>query len=122
MGWRWRGEVTWTVQVMKGDRTLATHVEVADSFGARLLGLMFRRGLPAGAGLLLFPCNSVHTWFMRFPIDVLYLDSTGRVVKVVLSMRPWRFGPVVREARQVLELPAGAATGVEVGDQLTLLP
>jgi uncharacterized protein len=94
---------------------------VADSFLTRLRGLLGRRELPPDEGLLINPCSSVHTWFMRFPIDVLFLDRDLRVVRVAADVRPFRlrWG---RGARQVLELAAGEAAerGIRVGDRLTL--
>jgi uncharacterized membrane protein (UPF0127 family) len=86
-----------------------------------MLGLIGRRGLPAGEGLLLCPAPSIHTAFMRFPIDALFLDRSLRVLDVVEGLRPWRVASK-RRARAVLELPAGecARCGVEVGDRLEL--
>lgn len=97
---------------------LGDGVRRADSFGLRLLGLMFRARLAPGEGLLIQPCQQVHTHFMRFPIDVLFLDEGMRVVQIIRAMAPWRFSPRVAEARAVLELAAGAATEVALGDQL----
>jgi len=76
--------------------------------------------LQKGDGLLIIPGNSIHTHFMRFPIDVLYLDKTWRVVAIDENMKPWRIGRIHRNAHSVLELPAGmvAATDTQVGDQL----
>jgi uncharacterized protein len=99
-------------------RVLGTAVRRADTFGLRLLGLMFRQGLGAGEGLVIEPCSSVHSHFMRFPIDVLFLDAQWRVVHAIPAMAPWRFSPQVRGARRVLELAAGAAGETAPGDQL----
>jgi uncharacterized membrane protein (UPF0127 family) len=82
---------------------------------------MFQSRLPAGEGLLIKPCRSVHTHFMRFPIDVLFLDRENRVVHVIPAMAPWKLSPNVRAADAVLELPAGASAGTAAGDQLELL-
>ncbi len=95
--------------------------ELANRPLRRMLGLMGRRGLPAGEGLLLSPAPSIHTAFMRFPIDALFLDRELEVLEIVERLRPWRVA-AKRGARAVLELPAGEATrrGVLVGDQLEL--
>jgi uncharacterized membrane protein (UPF0127 family) len=87
---------------------------------ARMRGLLGRSSFPAGEGLLLRPAASVHTAFMRFPIDVVFLDSTDRVVKVVGSLPPWRMA-ACRGSRAVLELPAGEAErqGFAAGMSLT---
>jgi uncharacterized protein len=93
---------------------------VADSFLTRLRGLLGRHELPSGEGLLISPCSSIHTWFMRFPIDVVFLERDLRVVGVAADVRPWRLR-WRKGARQVLELAAGeaAARGIHVGDRLT---
>jgi uncharacterized membrane protein (UPF0127 family) len=84
-------------------------------------GLLGRRKLPSGEGLLLRPASSVHTLFMRFSIDVVFLDRDGEVVKIAASVRPWRTAGA-RGAKAVLELPAGEAERRElrVGDRLDL--
>ena len=99
---------------------LCERLERADSWRRRLLGLLGRDGLDMGGGLLLDPCNSVHTLFMRFTIDVAFLDDSGRVVALNHRLVPWRATRIHLRARTTLELPAGAleAGGVLVGDRL----
>jgi hypothetical protein len=96
---------------------------VADTAPARLRGLLGRDGLPDGEGLLIKPANSVHMFFMRFAIDVVFLDRDLVVRKIVEALRPWRLAGC-RGARAALELPAGTASrrGVTVGERLTLEP
>lgn len=109
--------------IVRNQRTgqvLGTAVRRADSFWLRLRGLMFRRALHPGEGLLILPCKAVHTHFMRIPIDVLFLDGSNRVLHLLARMEPWGQSPVVREAAAVLELAAGAAAGTRPGDQLIL--
>lgn len=86
-------------------------------------GLLGRRGLPAGEGILLRPAGSVHTGFMRFPIDVVFVDRDLVVQKVVGDLPPWRTARA-RGARAALELAAGEATrrGLKEGDRLELSP
>ncbi len=93
---------------------------MADSFWTRLRGLTFVRDLSPGDGLLLRPANQIHTHFMAIPIDVIYLDADERVLDVDAALAPFKFGRLRRQARAVLELPAGtaAAHGVQPGDQL----
>ena len=95
--------------------------ELADSPLPRMRGLMGRSGLPAGEGLLLTPAPAIHTAFMRFPIDALFLDSQLRVLDIRESLPPWRVASK-RTARSVLELAAGecARHRVEVGHRLEL--
>ncbi|HEU4759524.1 MAG TPA: DUF192 domain-containing protein [Dehalococcoidia bacterium] len=101
---------------------VAEQARVADSLWSRLLGLMGRGSLPEGQGLLLRPSNSIHTAFMRFAIDVVFLDRQLRVVKVVPAMRPFRVALAFGGAHSALELPARAASQarVEPGDQLVM--
>jgi uncharacterized protein len=95
--------------------------EVADRPLLRMRGLIGRRGLPAGEGMLLCPAPGIHTAFMRFSIDALFLDRNLRVLDIVEQLRPWRMASKYR-ARAVLELPAGecARRRVSVGDRLEL--
>lgn len=95
-------------------------VETAFTFFARLKGVMFREKLYTDRGLLLAPCNSVHMFFMRFSIDVVFIDRQYKVVGIELALKPWRVSRQYRTARYALELPAGRAkdAGVAVGDVL----
>ncbi|MFZ5814759.1 MAG: DUF192 domain-containing protein [Bacillota bacterium] len=108
------------VRNLSRNLVLGERIARADRFAQRLLGLMFRRQLGDGEGLWIEPCQSVHTHFMRFPIDVIFVDRQQTVVKVIPAMQPWRFSPVVRQAFAVLELPAGAARSTAPGDRLAL--
>lgn len=99
-------------------------VLLAGTFVARLRGLLGRPALRPGQGLLLHPCNAVHTFGMRYPIDCVYLSAAWRVLAVADNLPPNRFGPVVRAAAMVLELPAGTArrTDTREGDLLRWRP
>ena len=92
---------------------------VASTPLARMRGLLGRRGLESGEGLLLSPASSVHTFFMRFAIDVVFLARDGEVLKVAADVRPGRTAGA-RRARSVVELAAGEAQrrGIRVGDRL----
>jgi uncharacterized membrane protein (UPF0127 family) len=92
---------------------------VADSPVSRLRGLLGRSELRPGEGLLLRPASAIHTCFMRFPIDAVFLDEGLRVLRISDELRPWRAASR-RGARAVLELPAGetARRGLGVGDLL----
>ena len=95
---------------------------LADTPWTRLRGLLGRRGLGADEGLLLRPAGSVHMLFMRFALDVVFLDRDDTVVKIVPGLRPWRFA-AARGARRTLELASGAASraGLKPGDRLVLV-
>jgi uncharacterized protein len=96
------------------------HCLLAETMFARLRGLLGRRGLSSGEGMLLRPAASIHTAFMRFPIDAVFLDRENRVVKVAAELAPWR-AAACRGSRTVLELPAGEAArqGLRPGVSLT---
>ena len=75
---------------MRHETILGVDAEVAERFAERLRGLIGRKGLERGKGMLIVRCNCIHTFFMRFPIDATFLDRQGNVVKVVRNIRPWR--------------------------------
>lgn len=102
------------------DKLLASQANVATSFSARFLGLMGKKELPFGAALHIIPCNSIHTFFMKIPIDAVFLDKGLKVVKVCSAMGPWRVSSIYFHAHSVLELPSGTslASGTREGDQL----
>jgi uncharacterized membrane protein (UPF0127 family) len=99
---------------------LAYELKKAESFWQRFLGLMPYKELPAGEGMLLSPCQSVHTFFMRFAIDVIYLDTDKRIVEAYPNVKPWRVLPFNRRSRSVLELAPGTLlkTHTDVGHHL----
>lgn len=103
---------------------LASNCEVASTFFARLRGLQFRKELPPGHGMLITPCNSIHMFFMRFPIDALFIDPENRIVHICEGIKPWRVSGNVKGACCVLELPSGtvSSTGTAAGDILDMQP
>ena len=103
-------------------RMLAVHCVVADTPARRMRGLLGRDGLDAGEGLLIRPSNAIHMWFMRFPIDAVFLDADGTVLRIAASLRPWRTA-FCRGARAVLELPADtcAALQLEPGERVAVV-
>ena len=92
---------------------------LAETALTRMKGLLGRRDLPSGEGILLKPASSVHMAFMRFAIDAVFLDGEMRVVKVAADLRPWRIAGA-RGSKSVLEIPSGEAArrGLSVGDRL----
>ena len=105
----------------EGGEVVCERCEIPESSFGRARGLLGRDGLEPGEGMLIDRAGSVHMFFMRFPIDVVFLDRDKKVVGVRHGLRPWRVAGA-RRAVAALELPAGAAaaTGIEAGDVLVL--
>jgi uncharacterized membrane protein (UPF0127 family) len=103
---------------------LATQLFVAGSHWSRFRGLMWKdaAGFPAGDGLWIVPSRGVHTLAMKFPIDVLYLDTNRFVVHVEQNLKPWRVARVSMRTASVLELPGNtlASSGTTVGDAIEI--
>ena len=110
------------MRLTKEDGTIvAQPLEMASNFIARGLGLMGRRRLPENGGLLIHGCNGIHMMFMRFPIDAVFVDKKGVVVKTYERLLPWiGLEPLVWRADRVAELPAGTIRryAIKAGDQL----
>lgn len=98
---------------------VAEVADLANTSATRRKGLLGRDALPEGHALWILPCESVHTCFMKFPIDVVYLDRKHRVRKVARAVPPWRLSMCLL-AHSVLEMPSGtvARTNTQAGDQL----
>ncbi len=96
---------------------LLDQLEIANTFWKRFTGLQLRRSLLQRSGLLLSPCSSLHTCFMRFPIDVIMLDRDGRVLGVRSNLRPWRAVFCKSGTKQVIEINPGSVT-IAVGTKL----
>jgi uncharacterized protein len=98
---------------------LGRAVDIADTSGKRRVGLLKHERLETGEGLWIVPCESVHTFFMKFPIDLVYLDRRHKVRKVRSAVPPWRLSGCLF-AHSVLELPAGTVerSGTQTGDEL----
>lgn len=105
--------------ILENGVILAEKVEVAQRFFKRLKGLMFRSYMPKGTAMLLSPCPQIHTCFMKFSLDVLFLSEDGTVLYVIENLKPWRLSPIVCRAVQTLEMPAGTLQGrVKVGQRV----
>jgi uncharacterized membrane protein (UPF0127 family) len=99
------------------NRVLVGNCRIARSFFSRFMGLMGRKSLPADEAILFPKCNSVHTMFMRFPIDVVLVDAQGRVVGVDVAMKPWRMMMPRKNTKHIIELPANRSEelGIRAG-------
>ena len=108
------------VSIYCGNELLLTKVKLAGDFWQRARGLMFYRDFPQIEGVLLYPCNFIHMLWMRFPIDVIYLNRDHQVLFTVEVLVPHKLGPWIKSAYYVLEVPAGlvAIKKIKVGDRI----
>lgn len=99
---------------------LVTAGHLADNPIRRIIGLLRHTGLNAGDGLLIQPCNSIHSFFMKFRFDAVFLSRDGEVLHLIEDMAPWRISKMVFRGHSVLELPSGviAQTATRLGDKL----
>ncbi len=93
--------------VKKGEHIIAKNVKKTSNFIQRCLGLMFSQDMYGFDGLLLYPCKSIHTFFMFYPIDVVFLNGDMKIVGILRNMKPWRITKIYFNAQQVLELKGG---------------
>jgi uncharacterized membrane protein (UPF0127 family) len=102
------------------NQPLITQGRLANTFWLRLRGLLGASPLQKGEGLILAGEKSIHTLFMKFPIDVVYVDKNYKIIRADANMAPYRLGPFVAQSAYVLEMPTGtiANTATETGDQL----
>ena len=101
---------------------IAERAELATSHWARFWGLMGRRALPSGGGMVLQPGGGIHMLFMRIPLDVIHVNKSDRATHVLRGIKPWRFGPLFVGGKYAIELPVGAAANVQVGDTVLVEP
>lgn len=104
------------------DTVLADRAGKVDTPVSRGIGLIGKKGLPEGTGLIIQPCNSVVSFFMRFTIDVVFVDANSTVCHVMHSMAPWRTSKIVRKSKLVVELAPGtaSATNTAIGDRIDI--
>lgn len=111
----------WAIRNATAGRVLAPRLLPAFDRESRNQGLLGRDGLQPDQALVLAPCSGVHTWFMRFPIDVIFVSRAGVVLKVRRAVRPWRLA-LRLGAFAVVEMAADASAGTEAGHELVVVP
>ncbi|MBF0386986.1 MAG: DUF192 domain-containing protein [Candidatus Omnitrophica bacterium] len=111
-----------TIANISTQRMVAVKAGLADTFLARLKGLLGRTSLEPGEALVITRCNSIHMFFMRFALDVVFVDRSWCVVGLVRGIRPFQLSPIFWRAATAIELPVGtiASTGIIVGQTLFL--
>jgi len=107
---------------LRNNALLADRVVLANTFFSRLIGLLNRRSLATGEALILKPASSIHTLFMRFSIDVLFLDESGKVIAALPSLKPFRLSPLYFQSVSVIELPEKTIqlTNTQPGDTIQI--
>ncbi|MDD2426993.1 MAG: DUF192 domain-containing protein [Eubacteriales bacterium] len=96
------------------------NMKVAATLGKRLRGLIGQKKLDKSSGMMIKPCNGIHSCFMSIPIDALFIDRDFRVIKKIENFRPWSFSPIVSKSAAVIEGAAGAFDSVDTGDTLSM--
>jgi len=107
---------------MRTGAIIAEKAKITQNFKERSVGLLNRKSLEPGEALLIKPCNSIHTFFMRFPIDVAFLNKEGKVVGIVKNIGAWRLASCIFKGYMTLEMPKGCidAHGIKTGDFIKL--
>ncbi|OUR93702.1 hypothetical protein A9Q84_19765 [Halobacteriovorax marinus] len=103
------------------ENILCKKAKIAKSFSDRLVGLMFKKHMKNFDGLLITQCNSIHTMFMRYKLDLIFLDKNLNVIKIIENIKPWRMTLMYFKSTQVLELEGGSLNGsIQKGEQLEM--
>ncbi len=102
---------------------ISTEISIGDTFISSFLGLMGEKEITPGKGLIIAPCNSIHTFFMRMPLDIIFIDKNNIALNVIENLQPWRISPIILNARSVIEVPSGTVkkTGTTQGDRLEIV-
>lgn len=101
---------------------ISQQLKIAESFFERLIGLMFKEKMEGFDGLLIKQCRSIHTFFMKYPLDIVFMNNEMKVKKIIRNMKPWRMTFIYFTSTQVLELQAGTLpVTVQEGDKLEVL-
>lgn len=111
---------THTITHASPQTVIVSQLKLANNFLTRLKGLIGAAPLSAQQGILISPCQQVHTHFMGFSIDVVFLDKQLKVLHIIHNMPPWRFSKFIKSAYYVLELPANGAMNLHIDDTLQL--
>lgn len=108
--------------LLRGDTVITSRVETASTMLKRMRGLLGRPAIASDEGLWITPCTSIHMFFMRFPIDVIFVDRSLRIIRIHHDVQPWKMARGGRGTHSVFELAPGtaAAHGLQTGDQLIL--
>jgi len=100
------------------ENIIAENGNITTSFYDRFKGLLGRKEIKHDEALIIIPCNSIHMFFMKFPIDVIFIDKNDRVCEIIQNIEPWRVSKIIKEAKYVIELKTGKIekVNIEIGD------
>ncbi len=100
------------------NQIIADDLEMKDTYLGRLVGLLGKKGLNKGQGIVLKPCAQIHTCFMRFAIDAVFISKDFKVLKIIKNMGSWHFSPIVLKSLYTLEVAAGEIKDLNEGDYI----
>ena len=110
------------VVIKERNIVICKNAKIADGFWDRMVGLMFLKNMDGFDGLLISPCNQIHTFFMRFSIDLIFLSRKNRVVKIIHDKSPWKMSLMYFKAIKVLEIKSlDLKQEIKVGDEVTFV-
>lgn len=101
------------------NQIVITQLKIADTFITRMIGLMFKIITPH-EGLLIDPCNSIHCFFMKMPIDVLFIDKNNKVIHKITKMKPWRISPIISKSKYVIEGYPHRFDNININDKIEI--
>ena len=104
------------IKITKNEFLIGDKIGYANNPISRFFGLLNKKTIVDGEGVFLTPCNSIHMFFMKFPLDVVFLDRKYKVVKIMEDLKPWKISPVVFKAQSVLELPVGSIKKYQIAE------
>lgn len=103
------------------NEVILENIRLADTFLKRLIGLMGKSKLNSDEGLIIRPCNSIHTFFMKFNIDVVFIDSDFKIVDIYIDLAPWKISKIYKNAKFVIEGKAGSLAKLKKGNQIKIV-
>lgn len=103
------------------NKVILKNVSIADNFFSRFKGLMGKSNIDDNIGLMIIPCNSIHTFFMKFNIDVIFIDLNSKVVDVYIDLAPWKISKIYKDAKFVIEGKSGTFAKLKKGDQIIVI-
>ena len=110
------------MKIKVNNLVIGSQIRVADSPISRMIGLMFKKEMNGFDGLLIKPCNSIHTFFCRYNLDILFIDKNMKIIKIIRNLKPWRMTWIYFKASQVLELNGGTLSNdIIEGDTLEVI-